>query len=168
MINPKTGTTWAPDIRPEAIETFRETYTPEGGEEQTVTYKRVADHPILNGIQDIKAFFTTHVGAVWYNLSERKTLLDKLNEQDEEIKMGTLKYVDSGSFSITTGDTRYALVPAEQVPGTRNYLFATVKTWSASGTVFSIAGHNRNFYVIGEPNKSVNGLQLRFWYMNDK
>lgn len=91
MPNTKTGTTWAPDIRPGAIETFTETYTPDGGGEQTVEYKRVADHPILNGIRDIKAFFTTHVGAVWYNLAERKTLLDKLNEMDA--KMDT-EYVD--------------------------------------------------------------------------
>ncbi len=85
MPNTKTGTTWAPDIRPGAIETFTETYTPDGGEEQTVEYKRVADHPILNGIRDIKAFFTTHVGAVWYNLQERKTLLEKIKEQDAVI-----------------------------------------------------------------------------------
>lgn len=86
MQNTKTGTTWAPDIRPGAIETFTETYTPDGGREQAVEYKRVADHPILNGIRDIKAFFTTHVGAVWYNLAERKTLLAKLDEMDTEIK----------------------------------------------------------------------------------
>ena len=65
MPNTKTGTTWAPDIRPGAIETFTETYTPDGGTEQTLTYKQVADHPILNGIHDIKAFFPTHAGAVW-------------------------------------------------------------------------------------------------------
>lgn len=86
MLNTKTGTSWAPDIRPESIETFTETYTPDEGEEQNVTYKRVADHPFLNGIRDIKAFFTTHVGAVWYNLAERKTLLAKLNEMDAEMK----------------------------------------------------------------------------------
>ncbi len=86
MPNTKTGTTWAPDIRPGAIEAFTETYTPDGGTEQTLTYKRVADHPFLNGIRDIKAFFTTHVGAVWYNLAERKTLLAKLDEMDTEIK----------------------------------------------------------------------------------
>ncbi len=87
MPNTKTGTTWAPDIRPGAIETFTETYTPDGGTEQTLTYKRVADHPILNGIRDIKAFFTTHVGAVWYNLQEQQTLLAKLDEMDAEIKV---------------------------------------------------------------------------------
>lgn len=87
MPNTKTGTTWAPDIRPGSIETFTETYTPDAGTEQTLTYKRVADHPILNGIRDIKAFFTTHAGAVWYNLQERQTLLAKLREMDEEIKV---------------------------------------------------------------------------------
>lgn len=92
MPNTKTGTTWAPDIRPESIETFIESYTPEGGEEQTLTYKRVADHPILNGIRDIKAFFTTHAGAVWYNLAERKTLLTKLDEMDANIEMSNTNY----------------------------------------------------------------------------
>lgn len=168
MINPKTGTTWAPDIRPEAIEAFTETYTPDGGKEQTLTYKRVADHPILNGILDIKAFFTTHVGAVWYNLAERKTLLAKLNEMDAEIaqlKAKTLKYVESGKINVSIGAGRYAQVPSEQIPGTRNYLFATVRTWAGTETIFSVVGANREFYVVGETDQKVNGMLIRFWYM---
>lgn len=168
MPNTKTGTTWAPDIRPGAIETFTETYTPDGGDEQTVTYKRVADHPILNGIRDIKAFFTTHVGAVWYNLAERKTLLAKLNEMDKEIaqlKEKTLKYVDSGRINVSIGAGRYTQLPNEQIPGTRNYLFATVRTWAGTGTIFSVAGANREFYVVGETGQNVNGMLIRFWYM---
>ena len=169
MPNTKTGITWAPDIRPESIETFTETYTPDGGDEQTVTYKRVADHPILNGIRDIKAFFTTHVGAVWYNLQERKTLLAKLNEMDTVIAQlkarAMLKIADSDRFDVTVGAGRYVQVPDELIPGTRSYLFATVKTWGASGSVFSVAGAGRVFYVIGEPDKKVTSLQLRFWYM---
>lgn len=85
MPNTKVGTTWAPDIRPENIETFTETYT-EGGEQKTVTYRSVDHHPILNRVLDKLAFFRTHAGAVWYNLQERKTLLAKLNEQDEVIE----------------------------------------------------------------------------------
>lgn len=103
MPNTKTGTTWAPDIRPESIETFTETYTPDAGTEQTLTYKRVADHPILNGIRDIKAFFTTHVGAVWYNLQEHKTLLAKLNEMDA--KMEDLKNKTSSSTVLDLEST---------------------------------------------------------------
>lgn len=80
MQNTKIGTTWAPDISPEAIETFTESYTPEGGEEQTVTYKRVADHPILNGIRDKLAFFMTHAGAVWYNKQANRTVKDELED----------------------------------------------------------------------------------------
>ena len=86
MPNTKVGTTWAPDIRPEKIETFEETYTPEGGEEQTLTYRAVDHHPILGSVLDKLAFFRTHVGAVWYNLAERKTLLTKLNELDAELR----------------------------------------------------------------------------------
>lgn len=165
MPNTKTGTTWAPDIRPGAIETFTETYTPDGGGEQTVEYKRVADHPILNGIRDIKAFFTTHVGAVWYNLQERKTLLAKLNEMDAEIgKRQTLKYVLTDAVNLTMNGSRYAIFPDDKIPGTRNYLFATVATWGSAGTVFSVAGRDRVFWIIGEPDRNVNGIQLRLWY----
>lgn len=86
MPNTKTGTTWAPDIRPEKIETFEETYTPEGGEQQIIEYRAVNHHPILNKVLDKMAFFRTHVGAIWYNLAERKTLLTKLNELDAELR----------------------------------------------------------------------------------
>lgn len=106
MPNTKTGTNWAPDIRPESIETFTETYTPEGGEEQTVTYKRVADHPFLNDIRDKLAFFATHAGAVWYNLAERKTLLAKLQEQDEVIEGLNAKIdIAQSDFMIFSGDS---------------------------------------------------------------
>lgn len=121
MPNTKTGTTWAPDIRPGAIETFTETYTPDGGTEQTLTYKRVADHPILNGIRDIKAFFTTHVGAVWYNLQERKTLLAKLNEMDAEIGRMNFVYLNDSSPSFapwTVIKTQWDNIPTGAVIGT--------------------------------------------------
>lgn len=86
MPNTKIGTNWSPDIRPDSIETFTETYVPDGGEEQTLTYKAVDDHPVLNRVLDKLAFFRTHAGAVWYNLAERKTLLTKIKEQDEVIE----------------------------------------------------------------------------------
>lgn len=82
MINPKTGTTWAPDIRPELVENFEE----KSQDGAIAQYKAVDNHPILSGALDTMAFFRTHVGAVWYNLAERKTLLAKLHEQDEAIK----------------------------------------------------------------------------------
>lgn len=158
-----------PDIRPENIETITETYTPSGGGEQTTTYKILNVHPIINGVLDKLAFFRTHVGAVWYNLLERKTLLAKLNEMDKEIEQlkskAMLKLADSERFDVTVGAGRYAQVPDKLIPGTRSYLFATVKIWSASGSVFSVAGAGRAFWVIGDPDKRVTGLQLRFWYM---
>lgn len=86
MQNTKIGTIWTPDIRPDSVDTFTETYTPEGGEQQTHTYKAVDNHPVLNRVLDKLAFFRTHAGAVWYNLQERKTLLSKLNEQDAVIE----------------------------------------------------------------------------------
>lgn len=86
MINPKIDViTRICDIRPENIETFTETYTPEGGEEQTVIYKRVSDHPILNGIKDKLAFFVTHAGAVWYNKQANRTVADEIKDLNAKI-----------------------------------------------------------------------------------
>lgn len=106
MPNTKIGTTWAPDIRPENIETFEETYVPEGGEQQTATYRSVDHHPILNKVLDKLAFFRTHAGAVWYNLQERKTLLAKLNEQDAVIEglnaKIMIKYEDTAPEGAST------------------------------------------------------------------
>ena len=164
MPNTKTGTTWAPDIRPENIETFTETYTPEGGEAQTATYKAVDHHPFLQEILDKAAFFRTHVGAIWYNLAERKTLLAKLNEQDKAINAlnaKILKYIDAPAVSVTL-DNYYNI----QIfpPGTRSYLFATVKYWDSSTTAFSVVGAGRIFYVVGDAGKTINGLVVRYWY----
>lgn len=162
MINPKTGTTWAPDIRPEAIEEFDE----ETSDGAIAQYKAVDNHPILNKVLDGMAFFRTHVGAVWYNLIERKTLLTKLNEMDAEIgKRKTLKYVVTEPANLTIGTTRYAIFPADKIPGTRKYLFATIMTWGSSSTTFSVAGRDRTFWIIGDPDKVVNGIQLRLWYV---
>ena len=105
MQNTKTGTTWAPDIRPEAVKMFDEET---GG--AIAQYKIVDDHPILNGVRDTMAFFRTHAGAVWYNLLERKTLLAKLNEMDKEIAQlkarAMLKLADSDRFDVTIGAGR--------------------------------------------------------------
>ncbi len=111
MPNTKTGTTWAPDIRPEKIETFEETYTPEGGEQQIIEYRAVNHHPILNKVLDKMAFFRTHVGAIWYNLAERKTLLTKLNELDAELREVNAKTKPDKIFSgsATAVNTEYAL-----------------------------------------------------------
>lgn len=161
MINPKTGTTWAPDIRPEEIEEFDE----EASDGAITQYKAVDNHPILNKVLDKMAFFRTHAGAVWYNLLDRKTLLAKLNEMDAEIlKRKTLKYVVTGSVNLTIDTKRYVIFPEDKIPGTRNYLFATIMTWGSSNTVFSVAGRDRTFWIIGDPDKSVNGIQLRLWY----
>lgn len=105
MPNTKTGTTWAPDIRPEKIETFEETYTPEGGEQQIIEYRAVNHHPILNKVLDKMAFFRTHVGAIWYNLAERKTLLTKLNELDAEIREVNAK-IETEKPHIEAGNVR--------------------------------------------------------------
>lgn len=94
MINPKTGTTWAPDIRPEEIEEFDE----EASDGAIAQYKAVDNHPILNKVLDTMAFFRTHAGAVWYNLLDRKTLLAKLNEMDAEIaRLNVLHLIDSSA-----------------------------------------------------------------------
>ena len=160
MPNTKTGTTWAPDIRPGALEKFDEELN--GAIAQ---YKAVDTHPILNKVLDKMAFFRTHAGAVWYNLFERKTLLTKIHEMDVEIlKRKTLKYVTTEAVNLMMNASRYAIFPEDKIPGTRNYLFATVATWGSTGTVFSVAGRDRVFWIIGEPDKNVNGIQLRLWY----
>ena len=134
MPNTKTGITWAPDIRPGAIEKFDEELN--GAIAQ---YKAVDTHPILNKVLDKMAFFRTHAGAVWYNLFERKTLLTKIHEMDVEIlKRKTLKYVTTEAVNLMMNASRYAIFPEDKIPGTRNYLFATVATWGSTGTVFSV------------------------------
>lgn len=94
MQNPKTGTTWTPDVRPENIETFEETYTPEGGEQQTITYKAVDNHPILNKVLDKFAFFKSHVSAIWYNKLANITLKQKLDEMDAGLEEVSAKLQD--------------------------------------------------------------------------
>ena len=110
-----------PDIRPENIETITETYTPSGGGEQTTTYKILNVHPILNGILDKLAFFRTHAAAVWYNLAERKTLLDKLDEMDAEIRRMNFVYLNDSSPSFapwTVIKTQWDNIPTGAVIGT--------------------------------------------------
>lgn len=91
MLNPKTGTVWTPDIRPDKIETFEEIYTSEGGEQQAITYKIVDNHPILNKVLDKFAFFKTHVSAIWYNKLANITLKQKLDEMDAGIQDVSVK-----------------------------------------------------------------------------
>lgn len=80
MQNPKTGgSRWVPDIRPENIDTYTETNTPEGGTEQSAQYKIVDAHPIIGGVLDKLAFFRTHASAVWYNKMKNITVLQKLD-----------------------------------------------------------------------------------------
>lgn len=143
MPNTKTGTTWAPDIRPESIETFTETYTPEGGEQQTVEYKAVNHHPILNQILDKLAFFRTHAGAVWYNLAERKTLLTKLNELDAELREVNAKMpsfqVETGTVKVTAKSRSANIIFQKEFTSspivllTNNYNNRNTIIWSVSG-----------------------------------
>lgn len=76
MINPKTGTTWAPDIRPEEIEEFDE----EASDGAIAQYKAVDNHPILSGALDTLAFFRTHAAAVWYNKLAGRTVADEIED----------------------------------------------------------------------------------------
>ena len=170
MQNPKTGTTWTPDIRPENIETFEETYTPEGGEQQTITYKAVDNHPILNKVLDKFAFFKSHVSAIWYNKLANITLKQKLDEMDaglEEVsaKMRTLKYVEDRSNAERIEFDAHCYVTLTP-PGTRNYLFATIKTFGSTNTVLTVTGRDRSFWLLGTNGKTVVGLELRYWYMD--
>lgn len=176
MPNTKTGTTWAPDIRPENIETFTETYTPEGGEGQTVEYKRVADHPILNGIRDIKAFFTTHAGAVWYNLAERKTLLAKLNELDAELREVNAKietekpHIEAGNVRCTfsssahTGSVKFKKPfqnPSIAFTVNSGALFANVRA-----TIKSVGNDGFEFYTYSDV--SANSSGTIFWVATER
>ena len=136
MPNTKTGTTWAPDIRPESIETFTETYTPEGGEEQTVTYKRVADHPILNGIRDKLAFFMTHAGAVWYNKQANRTVADEIGELKAKMEM---EYIDVSDLFTPGPNCNITNKQAYRIGKQITYHFAVTCTTSIRyGTIISI------------------------------
>lgn len=73
---------WITDIRPKNISTFSDSVELENGETETVEYKSVEAHPILNKVLDELAFIRTHVGAIWYNKLGGKTLKDKLDEMD--------------------------------------------------------------------------------------
>lgn len=126
MPNTKIGTTWAPDIRPGAIETFTETYTPLGGETQTATYKIVPSHPILGKVLDKLAWFRTHAGAVWYNKLEGTTVLQVINslmqsvdELRSKITISNLKNVSIGH--VNDGTDRVALA-FDASNGSRNQI----------------------------------------------
>lgn len=74
-----------PDFRAETVEEITETYTPEGGTEQTATYKIGTAHPIIGGILDKLAWVRTHVAAVWWNKLAGVTLKNKIDAMDESI-----------------------------------------------------------------------------------
>ena len=114
MLNPKTGTVWTPDIRPDKIETFEEIYTSEGGEQQAITYKIVDNHPILNKVLDKFAFFKTHVSAIWYNKLANITLKQKLDEmdagiQDVSVKIELSAYVKRDAPTLNPGNNNFSI-----------------------------------------------------------
>lgn len=92
MSNLKTGIPWAPDIRPESIETFYETYVPEGGGEQTVEYKIFNVNVIIGEVLSKFAFWRTHAKAVWYNKLANRTVADEINDLNAKL----LWYVNNG------------------------------------------------------------------------
>lgn len=102
MIDTKMGTSnIVPDIRPDKIETYEESYTPplaEGETDpvtETATYKLVDMHPILSGILNKLAYFRTHAAATWYNKLAGKTVKDKFDEVDtalEELNSNLMTY----------------------------------------------------------------------------
>lgn len=102
MQNPKTGgNRFNPDIRSSEIDTYTET-----NGEQTAEYKIVNTHPIIGGILNKLAFFRTHASAVWYNRLANKTVKQKFDDVDSEVrelneKLG--KKQDS-STAITTSN----------------------------------------------------------------
>ena len=70
----------AVDTSPENIGTYIETIG-----DQTVEYKMVDTHPIINGVLNKLAYFKTHASAVWYNKLAGITVLDKLNSLTSNI-----------------------------------------------------------------------------------
>lgn len=71
-----------PDFREETVQEYTETYTPEGGEEQSATYKIGSAHPIIGGILDKFTWIRTHVAAIWWNKLAGITLKDKIDQMD--------------------------------------------------------------------------------------
>lgn len=85
---------------------------------------------------------------------------DKVDELESNLNSKTLKYVDADAVNVTIGSYGYvALNP----PGTRNYLFATLKNWSGTPP-YSIGGFGRGIYAIGNPGDTITNLQVRYWY----
>lgn len=154
-----------PDIRPENMETITETYSPSGGGEQTATYKIINVHPILNGILDKLAFFRTHAAAVWYNKLAGRTVADEIRDLNAKKE---LKYTEKRiADTITIPANGYAQISNNTIPGTRNYVFATIANFGSNGgKCFNITGFDRYFYVIGEPGTVISNLILRFWYLD--
>lgn len=87
MSDTKTGgNRWVPDIRPENMDTYTETHTPEGGgAEQTEEYKITDAHPVIGGLLNKLAFFRTHAAAVWYNRLGKITMKQKIDEMQVDI-----------------------------------------------------------------------------------
>lgn len=86
MSDTKTGgNRWVPDIRPENMDTYTETYTSEGGTEQSEEYRITDADPIIGGMLDRLAFFRTHASAVWYNRLAGVTVRQKIDEMEDII-----------------------------------------------------------------------------------
>lgn len=99
-----------PDFRSETVQTYTETYTPEGGTEQTATYKIGTAHPIIGGILDKLTWVRTHAAAVWWNKLANITLRDKITSMDGEIAQLNSK-IDNHIMIRSVNSTVYSLPP---------------------------------------------------------
>lgn len=103
-MNSKLNSWWNPDIRPENITDYEETYTTtnEAGEEQTQTetYKFVKSPLIIDKILNKLSFIWTHAGCVWYNKLANRTVKDELDALNAKIP-----HIESGTVNVQFSTT---------------------------------------------------------------
>ena len=132
-MNNKLNSWWNPDLRPENIEDYEETYTStnDTGEEQTQTetYKFIKLPIIINKVLSRAAFIWTHAGCVWYNRLSNRTVkdeLDALNAKSESSltvlsggtvqvnvveRYGKIVHISFKSSGSVTGHSAFAKIP---------------------------------------------------------
>lgn len=81
----------------------------------------------------------------------------------DEINSVKLKVATSVIDTITLGANGYTAV-TDKVPGTINYLFATLGSYLSASGAFNICGTGRYFVLFGEPNTTINRLTIQYWY----
>lgn len=156
MLNPKLdGAIWTSDTRADKIHTYTETYTPEGGTEQTAEYKLIETHPIIGGILDKLAFLRTHASAVWYNKLAGITVLQKLDNIASNIgALASLLTTDKTSLVAAVNELngKIGILENSNLVAKKFYAY-TVDTGENQTIQFTVYPHC-NIFCYGDRNNS--------------